>query len=113
MIPLLAFNSSRFIRMKIMLLTFVLALVTKEYNAAPPLFTDEETFTSSEYYSSLEMDSTLPTPPPPAVQLDFVYHNYVALTEFLHNVSTHYPALTHLYSIGQSVLSKLLFFGFK
>lgn len=37
------------------------------------------------------------------VHLDFVYHNYNALTSFLRNVSAAYPSLTHLYSIGKSV----------
>ena len=75
---------------------------------APPTLSDEDQgFTSSEYYSSSEAELNLATPPPPAVPLDFVYHNYAALTAFLRNVSAHYPGLTHLYFIGQSVLSGL------
>lgn len=87
-------------------LFLVFSLMTAGCDAAPgsPILTDEEAFTSSEYYSSVETEMNI-TPPPPAVRLDFVYHNYVALTDFLHNVSFHYPGLTHLYSIGQSVLS--------
>lgn len=101
-------NSTRVHRvtMKAWLFVLVLSLLAAGHDAAPPQFTDEEAFASSEYYSSQEMDVFLPTPPPPAVRLDFVYHNYVALTEFLHNITTHYPSLTHLYSIGKSVLSK-------
>lgn len=93
-----------------MLGLLVLSLLLAGHDAAPPSLTDEEAFASSEYYSSVETDLNLPTPPPPAVQLDFVYHNYVALKDFLHNISTHYPTLTHLYSIGQSHHSKSLTF---
>ena len=45
-----------------------------------------------------EQNSTIPE-----VQLDFVYHNYAALTSYLKNVSEKYPNITHLYSIGKSV----------
>ena len=41
------------------------------------------------------------------LQLHFNYHNYEALTAFLHDVAAHYPTLTHLYSIGQSVQGSL------
>lgn len=58
-------------------------------------------FSSAEYYSSAEVDGG-PTRPPPAVQLDYVYHNHSALTAFLKDVHAHYPTLTHLYSIGKS-----------
>ncbi len=88
----------------------LIAAAAGRVDAAPPILSDEEAFTSSEYYSSVESELNLATPPPPAVRLDFVYHNYAALTTFLRNVSAHYPSLTHLYSIGQSVLSKSLFF---
>lgn len=89
-------------------------LLVAEYDAVPSPFNEEEGFTSSEYYSSsLESDLNLLTPPPPAVRLDFVYHNYVAVKDFLHNVSLQYPTITHLYSIGQSVLSKSILNSFK
>ena len=89
----------------VLVLSLLLA-IGHEAASVSPILTDEESFTSSEYYSSVEMESI--TPPPPAVRLDFVYHNYTALTDFLRNVSVHYPGLTHLYSIGKSVLSKNL-----
>ena len=38
-----------------------------------------------------------------AVHLDFVYHNYTKMEEYLQNVNAQYPNLTQLYSIGQSV----------
>ena len=61
---------------------------------------------SSEYYDDLTASI-----PPPAVHLDFVYHNFSALTTFLQQVATSYPQLTHLYSIGNSVrgMSNLVF----
>ena len=90
----------------VLVLTLLLAAIGHETASVSPILTDEESsFTSSEYYSSVETEMNI-TPPPPAVALDFVYHNYTALTDFLKNVSFHYPGLTHLYSIGQSVLSK-------
>lgn len=91
--------------MVLALLALSLLAIGHEAASVSPILTDEETFTSSEYYSSVESEINI-TPPPPAVPLDFVYHNYTALTDFLRNVSYHYPGLTHLYSIGQSVLSK-------
>jgi uncharacterized membrane protein len=39
----------------------------------------------------------------PAVKLDYVYHNYTALTNYLKDINAKYPTLTHLYSIGKSV----------
>lgn len=36
-------------------------------------------------------------------RLSFDYHNYTSMTTFLRHVSTIYPNLTALYSIGQSV----------
>lgn len=88
-------------------LVFSLLAAGCDAASGSPILTDEEAFTSSEYYSSVETEMNI-TPPPPAVRLDFVYHNYVALTDFLRNVSFHYPGLTHLYSIGQSVLKREL-----
>ncbi|CAG2188820.1 CPM [Mytilus edulis] len=35
--------------------------------------------------------------------LDFQYHNYQDLTNYLTNMSNTYPDLTHLYSIGKTV----------
>ncbi|XP_046437221.1 carboxypeptidase D-like isoform X3 [Daphnia pulex] len=93
--------------MMLALLALSLLAIGHEAASVSPILTDEETFTSSEYYSSVESEINI-TPPPPAVPLDFVYHNYTALTDFLRNVSYHYPGLTHLYSIGQSVLKKEL-----
>ncbi|XP_071520920.1 carboxypeptidase D-like isoform X5 [Panulirus ornatus] len=39
----------------------------------------------------------------PANQLDFEYHNYARMTDFLRSMSATYPNLTALYSIGKSV----------
>jgi len=38
----------------------------------------------------------------PAVKLDFIYHNYTTLTNYLKDINDNYPTLTHLYSIGKS-----------
>ncbi|OPL07309.1 carboxypeptidase d, partial [Mytilus galloprovincialis] len=37
------------------------------------------------------------------LSLDFQYHNYQDLTNYLTNMSNTYPDLTHLYSIGKTV----------
>lgn len=96
--------SSGMTLISVLALSLLLAM-GHEAASVSPILTDEESFTSSEYYSSVETEMNI-TPPPPAVPLDFVYHNYTALTDFLQKVAFHYPGLTHLYSIGQSVLSK-------
>jgi len=40
--------------------------------------------------------------------LHFEYHNYIALSQYLHDVSTAYPNITSLYSIGETLFSKYL-----
>lgn len=42
------------------------------------------------------------------LDLDFGYHDYVALHDYLLNVSVSYPAITHLHSIGKSVAGWLI-----
>ena len=81
---------------KSLLLLLVTLLVVVQYSSAN--VSEESTFTSSEYYE----DVSVPVPPP-AVKLDFVYHNYTALTNYLKDINAKYPTLTHLYSIGKSV----------
>jgi hypothetical protein len=40
--------------------------------------------------------------------LNFEYHNYNALSQYLHDVATAYPNMTSLYSIGETLRSKYL-----
>jgi hypothetical protein len=40
--------------------------------------------------------------------LHFEYHNYTALSQYLHDVATAYPNITSLYWIGETLLSKYL-----
>lgn len=40
--------------------------------------------------------------------LHFEYHNYTALSQYLHDVATAYPNITSLYSIGETLRSKYL-----
>jgi hypothetical protein len=41
--------------------------------------------------------------------VDFNYHNYEQVTNILHYVHSQYPNLTHVYSIGKSVMGKVHF----
>jgi len=40
--------------------------------------------------------------------LNFEYHNYSALSQYLHDVATVYPNMTSLYFIGETLRSKYL-----
>lgn len=40
--------------------------------------------------------------------IEFAYHNYEAMTNLLHNISTNFPELVRVYSIGKSVQGRQL-----
>ncbi|KAK2716158.1 hypothetical protein QYM36_010661 [Artemia franciscana] len=54
-----------------------------------------------DMYKAKFDQSPLPQPPPPA--LDFTYHNYTVMADFLRKTAAAYPQLAKLYSIGKSV----------
>ena len=54
--------------------------------------------------ASVAAAAVVPAPPP----LDFEYHDYERMTDWLKQMSAAYPNLTALYSIGKSVQGKRL-----
>lgn len=44
---------------------------------------------------------------PPAT-IEFAYHNYEAMTNLMHNISTNFPELVRVYTIGKSVQGRQL-----
>lgn len=92
--------------MKLLTVTLIIVVFSTVIQSAPSISSSSEdpTFTSSEYYEELSS----PPPPPAAVRLDFTYHNYTALTDYVRNLADNYPSLTHLYSIGKSVQKREL-----
>lgn len=91
--------------MKLFTVTIIIMVFSTMSQSAPSSSSEDPTFTSSEYYEELSS----PPPPPDAVRLDFTYHNYTALTDYVRTLADNYPSLTHLYSIGKSVQSNYLY----